>query len=341
MQWTIRRKLFLGFGLAAVLMVGCTAIARWAQLRAEATQQQISKTMGMLHDLEHLVVYINSVTSLQRGYLISGDPAAIASIPALRTDGKATAGRVVAAIADNEAQKSFFAQYLVYVQQRIGFVNKLNAARKDQGFEAAKEIFATGEDNRLLALILGQFDAMRTAANEELKAEEAANAKLQSEIAWTEALAALLALALLTGIAVTLSRSISRNVEVSVEMVSAMAGKDLSGADGEASGDDELAVAIEAINRMKGAMAEALSEVARSSSQVAAAGAEIESTSRQIADTTHQEQKNVEHFASSLAEMNAAVRTWRSTPSGHRRRPMTRYQAPAKADRWRSRRGRR
>jgi len=308
MQWTIRRKLFLGFGLAAVLMVGCTTVAHWAQLRAEATQQRISKTMGMLHDVEHLVVYINSVTRVQRGYLISGDPAAIASIPALRADGKATAERVVAAIADNEEQKALFAQYLVYVQQRKAFVDKLNAARKDQGFEAAKAIFDTGEDNRLMALILGQFDAMKTAANTELEAEQAANAKLQGEIAWTEALAALLALVLLTGIAVTLSRSISRNVQVSVEMVSAMAGKDLSGADGEASGNDELAGAIEAINRMKGAMAEALSEVARSSSQVAAAGAEIESTSRQIADTTHSEQKNVEHFASSLAEMNTAVK---------------------------------
>jgi methyl-accepting chemotaxis protein len=308
MQWTIRRKIFLGFGLAAVLMVGCATIARWAQVRAQATQQQIAKTMGMLRDLEHLVVYINTVTCVQRGYLISGDLAAIANLEELRADGRATAGRVVAAIAGNEEQKALFAQYLVYVQQRIVFVNKLNAARKDQGFEGAKALFSTGEDDRLKGLILGQFSAMKTAADAELSAEIAANERLQREIAWTELLAALLALALLTGIALTLSHSINQNVRVSVEMVGAMAKKDLSGADGEAAGSDELADAIKAINRMKHSMAAALGEVSQSSSQVAAAGAEIEATARQMADNTHSEQKNVEHFASSLAEMNTTVR---------------------------------
>jgi methyl-accepting chemotaxis protein len=234
--------------------------------------------------------------------------AASANLEELRADGRATAGRVVAAIAGNEEQKALFAQYLVYVQQRIVFVNKLNAARKDQGFEGAKALFSTGEDDRLKGLILGQFSAMKTAADAELSAEIAANERLQREIAWTELLAALLALALLTGIALTLSHSINQNVRVSVEMVGAMAKKDLSGADGEAAGSDELADAIKAINRMKHSMAAALGEVSQSSSQVAAAGAEIEATARQMADNTHSEQKNVEHFASSLAEMNTTVR---------------------------------
>jgi methyl-accepting chemotaxis protein len=51
-----------------------------------------------------------------------------------------------------------------------------------------------------------------------------------------------------------------------------------------------------------------MSEVALSSAQVAGAGAEIESTARQMAEATHNEQKNVEMFASSLAEMNATVK---------------------------------
>jgi methyl-accepting chemotaxis protein len=41
---------------------------------------------------------------------------------------------------------------------------------------------------------------------------------------------------------------------------------------------------------------------------VAGAGAEIEATSRQIADATHAEQGNVERFASSIEELNAAVK---------------------------------
>jgi CHASE3 domain sensor protein len=254
MQWTIKSKLLLAFGLAGTMMVGGTAVAHWAQLQAQATQDKIVKTYGLLNDLEHLVVYINEVTTVQRAYLISGDESAIAGIPALRLDGKATAARVVAAIAGDEAQKAHFAQYLDYVQQRIVFVNKLNAARKDQGAEAARVLFATGEDDRLRALILGQFAAMKAIANDQLSAQQAANLKLQQEIGWTELTGVLLAVALLAFVALTLTRSINRNVQISVEMLGAMAEKDLSGADGEPASNDELAVAIRAINSMKQSM---------------------------------------------------------------------------------------
>jgi methyl-accepting chemotaxis protein len=308
MQWTIKLKLILAFGLAGSMMVGGTGVAYWAQLRAQTTQDEIVKTSGVLIDLEHLVGYIGAVTSAQRAYMISGNENAVAAIPALRLDAKATAARVVSSIAADEAQKARFAEYQGYIAQRVIFVNKLNAARKDQGAEAARALFATGEDDRLLALILRQFDAMKAAANDQLNAQKAANRKLQQKIGWTELIGVLLALALLAAVAFTLMRSVNRNVRISVDMLGAMAEKDLSGADGVPASNDELAVAIRAINRMKQSMTDALSEVARSSSQVSAAGTEIEATARQISETTHEEQRNVEHFASSVAEMNATVK---------------------------------
>jgi methyl-accepting chemotaxis protein len=50
-----------------------------------------------------------------------------------------------------------------------------------------------------------------------------------------------------------------------------------------------------------------LKNVAKASAQVATAGAEIESTSREISESTRAEQGEVERFASSLTEMNAAT----------------------------------
>ena len=308
MQWTIKRKLFLGFGFAAVMMVGGTGVAYWAQVRAQATQAELEATYGELNDLEHLVAYIHAVTSAQRAYMITGKEASVAAIPALRLDAKATAARVVAHIANDEEQKARFAQYQFCIQQRILFVNKLNTTRKDQGFEAAKALFDTGEDDRLLALIMVQFDAMRAAAKELLKTEDAANRRMQQQLGWTEFLGVLLALVLVVGVAVTLQRSISRNVQIAVEMVGAMAEKDLSGIEGVPATDDELAVAIHAINRMKQSMTTALGDVARSSEQVAAAGVEIDAAARQMAESTHSEQQSMETFASSLAEMNATVK---------------------------------
>ena len=87
-----------------------------------------------------------------------------------------------------------------------------------------------------------------------------------------------------------------------------MARKDMSVADGTPASNDELAAAIEAINRMKQAMTEALSEVSKSSAQVASAGTEMASSTKEIAASTHQQRMKIEMFASSLAEMNASVK---------------------------------
>jgi len=307
MQLTIKRKLLLGFGFVAAMMMVGTAFEHWARARAEATQDAIAKADSVLYDLEYLIAYVRGVTVAQRAYLISGSESDIAGIPAMRKDADVVAAKVQAEIAGDAGQSAHFAQYLEYVRQRRAFVNKLNTARKEQGFEAAKAIFDTGEDNRLLAQMQAEFDAMKAAAQSQLREQEAADDWLQRWTTRAEAASLLLAVLLVSAIALTLIGSITRNVRVSVEIVTAMAGKDLSRADGEPTGDDELAGAIQAINRMKRSMTEALTEVARSSGQVAAAGVEIDATARQISETTHAEQKNVAQFASSLAEMNASV----------------------------------
>jgi methyl-accepting chemotaxis protein len=307
MQWTIGKKLYLAFAFIAAMMMIGTGFEHWVRSRAEATQQAIAKTDTMLYDLEYLIAYLREVTVVQRAFLISGDEAQIAGLPALRKDADEVAARVQAGIAADPAQSAHFTQYLEYLRQRRAFVNKLNAARKNEGFEVAKALFDTGEDNRLLQQMQAEFDAMKSAAQANLAAERHTDSQVQSFTNIGEIVSLALALLILSAVAFTLTRSISRNVQISVEMVGAMARKDLSGEDGHPTTTDELATAIYAINTMKHAMTDALSEVARSSEQVAAAGAQIESTSREIATTTHEEKRNVEHFASSIAEMNAAV----------------------------------
>jgi methyl-accepting chemotaxis protein len=308
MHWTIQRKLYLGFIVAGALLAGAVALARLEQSRAQATQDRITKTYALLIDLEHLSAYLSNARATQRGYVISGDEQTLASLAGLRQDAANTMERAKAAVKDNPEQNEIFVQWQAGTQQGKAILGKVNAVRKNEGFEAARALLLTGEEDRITAAQSLKFDAIKASALAQLSVQEADNAQLQHTVAWVEALALLLALGLLSGIAVTLTHSIARNVDTSVSLLEAMAQKDLSIDDGIPSSQDELAGAIQAINQMKQSMAHALAEVARSSEQVAGAGAEIESTARQIAETTHGEQRNVEQFASSLAEMNATVR---------------------------------
>jgi len=138
-------------------------------------------------------------------------------------------------------------------------------------------------------------------------AQKAADDVLQGQIAWVEVISLAMAMCFLSGVAFTLIRSVSCNVRISVELVEAMAGKDLTGEDAEPACDDELAGVIRSINKMKHANAEAFAQIADSSAKVASATAQIESTARTVSSSTHGEQGNVEQFASSVAQMNAAV----------------------------------
>jgi methyl-accepting chemotaxis protein len=308
MKLTIRWKLMMAFGLAALMMVSGTGAAYWAQMLSQATRDEIVKTYGVLNDLEYLISYVRGVTVASRAFIISGDESKIAGIPAMRQDADVVAARVQSQIAGDTEQMDHMARYLDAVRQRRVFVNAENKARKEQGFDAAKALFSTGEDDRLLSEMIAEFNSMKVLEKAKLKAEMDKNARLQKLITQTEVIGIVLAVILISIVTLLLMRSIHRNVQISVEMLGAMAQKDLSGSDGEPASDDELAVAIRAINQLKESMAEALSDVAKSSSMVSAAGSQIEATSRQIADSAREEQRSVELFSSSVAEMNAAVK---------------------------------
>lgn len=308
MQWTIKLKLILVFVFVSLMMGGGTGVAYLAQVRGHSTQQAIAKTSAMIKDLVYLNSYVRAVTAMQRAYLISGDPSTVATIPALRKDANGVIAGVSAAIGDNADEKAHMDRWRELLLERRAFTNKLLAARKDQGFDAAKAIFDTGEDNRIFVAMESEVTEISSLATAQLNAEQVENEALQREVGWSELIGVLLAIGLFGVIAVKLHRSIARNIETSVVLVGAMANRDLAVADGVAAANDELAETIYAINRMKRSMAEALGEVTRSSAQVAGAGAEIESTAKMIADTTRREQGHVEQFASSLAEMNATVR---------------------------------
>lgn len=307
MKLTIKLKLSLVFVFFSLVMGGGTGVAYLAQIHARATERDIARTAAMLKDMEHLSSYVRGVTAMQRAYLISADPQAVAAIPALREEANAVIARVTAAMGDSDAANHLL-RWKDLLLQRRAFTNRLLAARKDQGFAAAKIIFDTGEDDRLYSAMQAEVDAMSAAVNAQLRLQEDADEKLQRRIGWAELIGASFAIGLLGLVAVRLIRSIGQSIQTSVSMVGAMAQRDLAIPDGCPAAEDELADAIHAINQMKHSMASTLTEVADSSAQVASAGVEIEATTRQIADTTRKEQSHVEQFASSLAEMTATVR---------------------------------
>jgi len=307
MNWTIRKKLYAAFGLIAVLLVACIVGSHIAQKRSAVTEEALTRTGKLIADLQLARYDVVAITAAQRAYLISNNEHDIDPITQLRAEYKPALERVTAAIQGDVAQQSRFNNAVASIAERRKFVDKLNQVFKEQGADAARQLFATGVDNRLAAQIDGYFAEMKDAASQQLQEEEQADAQLQAWVTRMQIFTILASLILMYGMARLLVRSITRNVEISVRQLAAISEKDLSQSDATPASNDELAEAILAINRTRESMAYALSEVARASTQVAAAGAEIEATSREISSATNTEKTSVDHFASSLTEMNAAT----------------------------------
>jgi len=307
-RWTIKNKLLLGFAVIAAMMVSGTVFEHWMRSRALAMNEVGSRSAETLTDLEHLSSYVRGVTAMQRAYLISGDPTAMASLPAVRADANLVIDRVKTKMAGDAELSPLMTRWQELLADRRIYTNKLMAARREQGYDAARAIFDTGEDDRLYSSMQAQIARIDDVMIARSNAQKAANDLLQRQIVWVEVISMAMAMGFISAVAFTLIRSVSRNVRISVDLVEAMAGKNLAGADADPASDDELAVVIRSINHMKHANAEAFGQIADSSAKVASATAQIESATRSIAHATHGEQGSVEQFASTVAEMNSSVR---------------------------------
>jgi methyl-accepting chemotaxis protein len=307
MRWTIRKKLYWAFGLIAALLILSVVASHLAQVRSSKTEEALTRTGKLIADLQLVRYDVVAITGAQRAYLITANESDIAAIPQLRAEYKPALDRVAAAIQGDSAQQTRLDSAMATIAERRKFVDRLNQLFKEQGPEAARKFFGSGEDNRLAAQIDGYFAEMKDAASQQLHEEEDADVQLQHWVVRMQIATILISLLLTFSVARWLANSISRNVEISVNQLTAISEKDLSQADAAPASNDELAEAIVAINRTRESMAHALADVARAASQVAAAGTQIEATSREISSATTTEKQSVDHFASSLTEMNAAT----------------------------------
>jgi len=306
-RWTIKNKLLLGFAVIAAMMTGGTVFEHWMRYRAQAMDEVSFRNAETLKYLEHLSSYVRGVTAMQRAYLVSGDSTAMASLPAMRADANKVIEQVKTNIAGDAEILPLMARWQELLVERRIYTNRLMAARRDEGYDAAKAIFDTGEDDRLYSDMQVAIDGIDAVVIARSNAQKAANDRLLQQIAWVEVLSLVMAMCFLSAVAFTLIRSVSRNVRISIDLVEAMAGKNLAGEDAQPVSNDELAAVIRSINHMKHANAEAFAQIADSSAKVASATSQIESTTRNISRTTHAEQGNVQQFAAAVAEMNSAV----------------------------------
>ncbi len=189
MYLSIGRKLLFSFGLVGLLIAVAATIAWWSQVRAQATQNEITQTYALLNDIEHLNSNMNRATALQRTYLVSGDAKDIAPLTDLRANAKTVLARLTDAIKDDPDQIARLGQFKSFLQQRSKLVDQLFALRRNQGFDAAKSFFDSGDDSRLFGAMQSELDEIKSDAARKLAGQLASEESVRRRVVWTESLA--------------------------------------------------------------------------------------------------------------------------------------------------------
>lgn len=306
MSWTIKLKLTCGFGIAILMLLACTLFAWHGISSATAAAVEVQKDYATVEEVEHFVSLAREITSEQRAYLISGDEKSIANLPVIRQDLDATNSALEKHLAGTP-EADTMAQMKDVMLQRRTVVNEMLTAFKSQGFEAAKALFATGQDNLLLYKMLGLAEDLKQQEKAKLETAQKRQEQTRTQTIGFLLAACIAAAAVMVMVGFLITRSIKQNLQISIDMLDAMTRKNLAIPDGIPHSNDELSHAILAINGLKGSMHRMIGTMANAATEVAGAGTEISHTSSEIANSVDAERREVEHIASALHEMTITV----------------------------------
>src|SRR6266568_2475943 len=213
MSWTIKHKLTCGFGIAILMLIACTLLAWHGIGSATEAAVEVQNNYATIEEVEHFVSLAREVTSEQRAYLISGDEKSIANLPAIRQDLDATNSSLEQHLAGTP-QADTMAQMKDVMLQRRTVVNEMLTAFKNQGFEAAKTLFSTGQDNLLLYKIIGVAEDLKQQEKDKLSAAQKKQQQVRTETIGFLIGACLSGAVMMFLVGFLITRSIEQNIQI-------------------------------------------------------------------------------------------------------------------------------
>ncbi len=143
LNWALGSLPTLGFIAGIALMLVAAAIGFNSAKEMLDAGKWVSHTEEVLKELREISSEMAGLESMQRGFLILGDDQVLST----RSEFKNFIGREVAAIrtltSDNPRQQKQLEKLAPLVDRRIAFGDETIALRRQQGFDAARQLLAT------------------------------------------------------------------------------------------------------------------------------------------------------------------------------------------------------
>ncbi|HEU5163269.1 MAG TPA: response regulator, partial [Thermoanaerobaculia bacterium] len=162
-------RLAIALALAALLALALVGTAFQLAVRSLAASESVAQAQRVIRTLDEILMGVQAIETGQRGYLITGNRELLAPGPALERKVHADL-RILEELAGATA----VAPLRAHVVEKLAFVEEIVAIREQQGFDAAREIAATGRGTVLMESVRGRIDGMKRRELAHLREREAA-----------------------------------------------------------------------------------------------------------------------------------------------------------------------
>jgi len=144
MKWGLENKIRAGFGLALLVLVAVSALAYLSMTRLIKADRWVAHTHDVLAELESILNELDHSESGERGYILIGDDHFLSDYQAGSTGVYGHIQRVKDLTQDNPNQQQRLEYLIPRIDERLAILKDAVDARRKQGFEAAKQIVASG-----------------------------------------------------------------------------------------------------------------------------------------------------------------------------------------------------
>lgn len=183
MKWSVGTKIGAGFALALLILIAIGITAYRSTVTLIANSEKVAHTHKVISQLENVLSLMKDIQSGQRGYVITGEDPYLESYQVAVNTIDQEIKNIRELTADMPSQQRRFDTLETLIRSRIAFAREVIDARRNKGFEPARQLTATGTGKKEMDEIRRSVSEMQGEENELLKQRsEAAAASARNTI---------------------------------------------------------------------------------------------------------------------------------------------------------------
>jgi len=299
-SWTFGRKLGVGFGLAAAILLVVALFGYRSTHHLIENERWVNHTHEVRRQLALLKSLLVDGETAGRGYVIAGSEDFLEPYTVALGDIPKTIAQLRKLTGDNPTQQTRVQAMSEIVKDRLVELDRIVHQRKTEGFAVASATVTGGAGKRLmdqLRNIIDEADSDERALLEKRQVEAEASAEVtQAVILW----GSLLGVLMVAGIGAFIAQSLSKQVASAVHHIQASSAELQAAAGQQATGAKEQATAMSEITTT-------ISELLATSRQIAESAQRVAQISERTARAARTGDSTVERGNESVSVMRHHV----------------------------------